>query len=266
MPLYITAGIADKLDPTDAEFVDVIHTNALVQGKLEQCGHVDFYMNGGIMQTGCYAESNPFGCSHQRAPTYFMESIRSFKGFWGWACSSYLNYLLGLCPPTNYLIEAGENVKRSSKGMHLIQTNEAFPFAMGKWTDISAEISNTQPALTQPLRRAPSPLLNAVDEWGKLDGSFNNKDHFPTPYSQDPYGANWPYFNDNGPQEITQDLRSDENDELHDVPLPFPPRRPTNSKFRSRPSRLRKRPSHRVNKPVWRSNPSIYSLPVYNDH
>lgn len=53
MPLFITSGIDEKLDASDAEFVDVIHTNALVQGKLERCGHVDFYMNGGILQPGC---------------------------------------------------------------------------------------------------------------------------------------------------------------------------------------------------------------------
>lgn len=55
MPLFITADNDDKLDKTDADFVDVIHTNALVQGKVERCGHVDFYMNGGIIQPGCWA-------------------------------------------------------------------------------------------------------------------------------------------------------------------------------------------------------------------
>lgn len=53
MPLFAMAGEKDKLDPSDAEYVDVIHTNAMVQGKLERCGHADFYMNGGIVQPGC---------------------------------------------------------------------------------------------------------------------------------------------------------------------------------------------------------------------
>lgn len=53
MPLYITASADNKLDPSDAKFVDVIHTNALIQGKIERCGHVDFYMNGGVIQPGC---------------------------------------------------------------------------------------------------------------------------------------------------------------------------------------------------------------------
>ena len=48
MPLFVTASIDNKLDATDAEFVDVLHTNSLVQGKIEQSGHVDFYVNGGM--------------------------------------------------------------------------------------------------------------------------------------------------------------------------------------------------------------------------
>lgn len=53
MPLFITASKENKLDESDARFVDVIHTNALLQGKIERCGHADFYMNGGIVQPGC---------------------------------------------------------------------------------------------------------------------------------------------------------------------------------------------------------------------
>lgn len=53
MPLYVGVSKDDKLDASDAKFVDVYHTNAFVQGKVEQCGDVDFYFNGGIIQPGC---------------------------------------------------------------------------------------------------------------------------------------------------------------------------------------------------------------------
>lgn len=53
LPLFTTPLKDGKLDKTDAEFVDVLHTDALKEGKVEACGHADFYMNGGIEQPGC---------------------------------------------------------------------------------------------------------------------------------------------------------------------------------------------------------------------
>lgn len=55
MPLFVTTDNSRKVDMTDADFVDVLHTNALEKGKLEASGHVDFYANGGLTQPGCKA-------------------------------------------------------------------------------------------------------------------------------------------------------------------------------------------------------------------
>lgn len=38
---------------SDAEFMDCIHTNAGLKGKIDAVGHVDFYMNNAIVQPGC---------------------------------------------------------------------------------------------------------------------------------------------------------------------------------------------------------------------
>lgn len=62
LPMFITSENSEKLDKSDAKYVDVIHTNALVQGKFERCGHADFYMNGGIFQPNCFDE-NPISMS-----------------------------------------------------------------------------------------------------------------------------------------------------------------------------------------------------------
>ena len=45
-----------SLNRNDAEFVDVIHTNANVigLGTTSPIGHADFYPNGGQWQTGCF--------------------------------------------------------------------------------------------------------------------------------------------------------------------------------------------------------------------
>ncbi|XP_058825776.1 phospholipase A1 4-like [Topomyia yanbarensis] len=207
LPLFITAGADDKLDPSDADFVDVIHTNALVQGKIERCGHVDFYMNGGIIQPGCWTiGQNPMACSHHRAPDYFAESIRSLTGFWGWKCNSYIYYLLGFCPHNNYQVMAGEDCMTGTEGMFLITTNSDTPYAIGRWTDTTGLQKKDHVLNKFGLNR--DPFISDIDQWGKLDGNFNNVEQFPTPYSQDPNNANdedWPYFNHVGTNKLTKE-------------------------------------------------------------
>lgn len=49
---------ATRLDISDADFVDIMHTNGgeISEGEIafyEAIGHVDFYVNGGHKQPGC---------------------------------------------------------------------------------------------------------------------------------------------------------------------------------------------------------------------
>lgn len=60
---------------------------------------------------------------------------------------------------------------------------------------------NPNDYMVPPKRR--DPLLEEIDQWGKLDGSFNNIDHFPTPLPQDPLD-DWDYFGHDGPSQISQ--------------------------------------------------------------
>jgi len=46
-PLFHSVGAADRLDPTDGQFVDVIHTAGKWVGNDDISGHVDFFPNGG---------------------------------------------------------------------------------------------------------------------------------------------------------------------------------------------------------------------------
>ncbi|XP_066298151.1 pancreatic lipase-related protein 2-like [Branchiostoma lanceolatum] len=112
-----------KLDPTDALFVDVIHSDGspfigtLGMGTSLPTGHVDFYPNGGEYQPGCHDNivssvvSTGFGlltdgydgaeaaaaCSHLRSIDYFTESINSECPFTAYPCESYDKFKDGFC-------------------------------------------------------------------------------------------------------------------------------------------------------------------------
>ncbi|XP_052860285.1 pancreatic triacylglycerol lipase-like [Anopheles cruzii] len=103
-----------RLDPSDAQFVDTIHSDAtpfvpkIGLGLYEPIGHLDFYPNGGYNQPGCRREfwKRPntrfvsdmfqfFSCSHSRAYMYFIESITT--PLVTVSCDSYESYLAGRC-------------------------------------------------------------------------------------------------------------------------------------------------------------------------
>lgn len=55
LPLYATLSFVREwiLDAGDANFVDIIHTNSGLYGKIDNTGDVDFYVNGGHAQPMC---------------------------------------------------------------------------------------------------------------------------------------------------------------------------------------------------------------------
>lgn len=102
-----------RLDKSDANFVDVVHTDAkpflptLGFGMIAPHGHVDFYMNGGFEQPGCIplarselpsinsigdlakypveVISKMVSCPHSRSYQYLIESFNETEKciFWG---------------------------------------------------------------------------------------------------------------------------------------------------------------------------------------
>ncbi|XP_071443298.1 pancreatic lipase-related protein 2-like [Hetaerina americana] len=110
-----------RLDPGDAEFVDVIHTDGrsillLGYGMSQPCGHADFYPNNGKEQPGCdlveataplpltlvkegleEASRVLVACNHIRAIKLFIDSINSQCPYVAHNCDSYEHYLQGRC-------------------------------------------------------------------------------------------------------------------------------------------------------------------------
>lgn len=65
----------NRLDVGDAEFVEVIHTNAGYYGEIDRIGHVDFCVNGGKVQPFCRDREMYQLCSHMWSVCYMAQSI-----------------------------------------------------------------------------------------------------------------------------------------------------------------------------------------------
>jgi len=115
-PLFDGCPINKRLDPTDATFVDVYHTNAGGFGYLGNVGTIDYYINGGTFQKACSSNVTDLFCSHNLAPRYFALSIGDPTLQ---ACSSALS---GLNTPCLLGTEVtfGEQVPSGTKGTYYI--------------------------------------------------------------------------------------------------------------------------------------------------
>ncbi|XP_068632655.1 pancreatic triacylglycerol lipase-like [Battus philenor] len=135
LPLFATADVKRKIDPSDAKTVDILHTNSLQKGKLEISGQADFYANGGTNQPGCKADKNHTvsGCGHERAPIYYAESIITKIGFYGKKCYSWIAYIIGWCAlfSSDENVLFGEYMPLNTSGVFFFNTNAEPPYAQG---------------------------------------------------------------------------------------------------------------------------------------
>ncbi|KAJ8979140.1 hypothetical protein NQ317_016759 [Molorchus minor] len=97
LPLFSLADTNNRLDPTDAKYVHVIHTCGGMLGFMAPIGHADYYPNGGSSQPGCLLDVTGV-CAHARSFFYFAESIAPItKTFVSKQCSTYKDYKKGKC-------------------------------------------------------------------------------------------------------------------------------------------------------------------------
>lgn len=125
-PAYPAFQDAEKthqnLDPSDAAFVDVIHTCSGMLGHSKNLGHADFFPNGGkAAQPGCDFMLDFVGaCSHGRSYRYFAESIHTKNGFMAFRCDSWEQYNEKDCEGDP--IPMGEATPRSANGTYYLDT------------------------------------------------------------------------------------------------------------------------------------------------
>ncbi|XP_062309127.1 lipase member H [Osmerus eperlanus] len=100
-PQFTGTDPEDRLDPTDAQFVDVLHTDMDALGFRKPLGHIDFYANGGADQPGCpktiFSGGSYFKCDHQRSVFLYLESLKRTCPIRAFPCPSYTDFQDGHC-------------------------------------------------------------------------------------------------------------------------------------------------------------------------
>ncbi|XP_014247553.1 lipase member I-like [Cimex lectularius] len=127
LPNFGVAGNDGRLDSSDAEFVDCIHTCGGLWGVLEPICTSDFYPNGGrVVQPGCHWYDFG-GCSHSRAHELFTESFITDHEFSAYTCPSLADAFVVKCVNEGALM--GYPASKNWKGIFYLETNGAFPFS-----------------------------------------------------------------------------------------------------------------------------------------
>lgn len=130
-------------------FVDVIHSNGenLILGGLgswQPMGHVDFYPNGGRMQTGCSnlfvgavtdiiwssANEGRSLCNHRRAYKFFTDSVSPKCHFPSFPCETYDDFL-AVSTLIEILFLEKQNIEEEwSKRTQKKKSHQPIPFIM----------------------------------------------------------------------------------------------------------------------------------------
>ncbi|XP_060807219.1 pancreatic lipase-related protein 2 [Amyelois transitella] len=126
-PCFTQAEPELRLQASDADFVDVIHTNAGVLGIDEPVGHVDYYPNGGSEQPNCKLSSS---CSHSRAWLMYSESVLNEQAFPAVGCGGWKEFTEGKCGgDVSYMGFASDPKVR---GKYYLQTSGDSPYGLGE--------------------------------------------------------------------------------------------------------------------------------------
>uniref|UniRef100_H3B4X2 Phospholipase A1 member A n=1 Tax=Latimeria chalumnae TaxID=7897 RepID=H3B4X2_LATCH len=116
-PSFTHADVDERLDPTDAIFVEAIHTDTDSKSKKMNLGiripvgHIDYFVNGGKDQPGCSRFFSSGGerhsfigggsiyviCDHMRAVHLYISSVQNPCSLKGFPCSSYGDFISGNC-------------------------------------------------------------------------------------------------------------------------------------------------------------------------
>lgn len=134
LPLFSVDNPGQRVHSTDAQYVEIIHTNAGLLGFDVPIGDASFYPNGGRTQPGCGVDVAG-NCAHSRAWEFFAESITTGTHFVGRLCpqgwTNINNEQFGACVSNANNRRMGGDPSSNARGVFFLTTNGASPFAHG---------------------------------------------------------------------------------------------------------------------------------------
>ncbi|XP_018792381.1 PREDICTED: vitellogenin-1-like [Bactrocera latifrons] len=137
-PAYPCFNEGEKLttiSASDAAFVDIIHTNAGINGQYKAYGDVDFYVGGKFpIQNACRTPQ----CSHEIVWEYYTESVypKNERNFLAKRCNSLFSLQDGRCDGPEFPM--GFAVPHDLIGRYVLDTNAEKPYgqnATAKYTN-----------------------------------------------------------------------------------------------------------------------------------
>lgn len=114
--------ISQRLDPTDAQHVQCLHTDFILGTSLS-CGISDYYSHLALRQPGCFTNV----CNHDRATAIFESSMNPNYAFSAKECQNGRNAWLNRCN--------GESDRFGIHGKHLsgqfyFKTTNCYPYCL----------------------------------------------------------------------------------------------------------------------------------------
>ncbi|XP_013190455.2 lipase member H [Amyelois transitella] len=132
---FRSLGPEDRVDASDADFVDLVMTNIDGIGMAAPVGHANFYVNGGETQPGDFYWMNCGSvCSHIRGYTIWVAALLYQNSLIAIKCDSVQEARNKDCydrvpVETNLL---GLNVDRNKPGIYYLSTSNRFPYFLGE--------------------------------------------------------------------------------------------------------------------------------------
>ena len=134
-PCFRNLGPDQRIDKSDADFVEVVSTNIDNMGMAAPVGHVTYYVNGGENQPGevYWLFCNSL-CSHIRSHILWLTALTHRNSFIAIQCDSVQQARNIQCYDRKPLVTnvMGLNANKSKEGIFYLTTTNRYPYYLGK--------------------------------------------------------------------------------------------------------------------------------------